>query len=325
MDENKNLSDEKIDEIALQGAFNDYYKKKMGKDYDPNQPNDLASTQPPSDSGQPTPVPVPPQKINVQSPENFQSKMSQETDPDLMMSYEMVELPSKGDFYVDKLDKVKIEYLTSRDEDILTTPSLIEDGTIMDVLFERKIKTPNVNASNLLSGDRNAISLFLRASSYGYDYEVQVTDPRSGKPFNTVVDLGKLKYKEGLEQPDSNQEFSVDLPMRKKTIKFKLLTSGEEKYIYDNAEARKDAYNLETTEYNTLKLIGHVTEVNGNRDKLYIQKFIDVMPALDALTIRRKVLDVTPDVDMNYEFKTNDGYKFKAPLAVGIDFFFPSL
>jgi hypothetical protein len=49
------------------------------------------------------------------------------------------------------------------------------------------------------------------------------------------------------------------------------------------------------------------------------------MPAGDALKLRRKILDVTPDLDLLYEFSTSDGYKFKTPLIMGIDFFFPSL
>ena len=48
------------------------------------------------------------------------------------------------------------------------------------------------------------------------------------------------------------------------------------------------------------------------------------MPALDAFTVRRKILDVSPDVDMSYEFTAKDGYKFKTQLTIGVDFFFPN-
>ena len=59
-------------------------------------------------------------------------------------------------------------------------------------------------------------------------------------------------------------------------------------------------------------------------DRTYIDKFVDAMPALDAYAIRRKIIDVAPDVDMAYEFKTKDGYTFEANLTIGLDFFFPS-
>lgn len=270
---------------------------------------------------QPTNIVTPQQQFNSQ---DFESTMNKETDPDLMMSYELVKLPSKGLYYNNKISEVSVEYMTSKDEDLLTTPSLIENGTVLDVLLQRKIKTNGVVPNDLLTGDRNAIILFLRSSSYGSDYNVQVPDPRTNIVFKTNVDLLKLKYKKISDTPDEYGYFTVELPMRKKTVKFRLLTSGEESIISEKAEALKEAYNQEYSEYSTLKLKSHVISINDNNDRTYINKFIDVMPALDALTIRRKILDVSPDVDMDYEFTAKDGYKFNAQLSVGIDFFFPN-
>jgi len=258
------------------------------------------------------------------NPESFENAMTKETDPDLMTSYEIVKLPSNGLFYKDGLSEVEIEYMTSRDEDLLTTPSLIENGTVIDTLLKRKIKTKGVKPDNLLMGDRSALILFLRTSSYGVEYKVNVTDPRTGNSFKAVVDLSKLEYKEGSESPDENGYFNVFLPMRKKNVRFKLLTVGEDNAIYKKAEALMEAYNEEFSQYSTLKLKSHVVSIEGNTDRSYIDRFIDVMPALDALTIRKKIVDVSPDIDMSYEFMAKDGYKFKANLTLGVDFFFPS-
>ncbi len=275
-----------------------------------------------------TPVPaVAPQNIPEQpkfNQEDFQNAMQKEIDPDLMMSYEVVKLPSKGKFYPSKISEVNIEYMTSKDEDLLTTPSLIENGTVLDILLKRKLKTKGINPDDLLAGDRNAIILFLRSSSYGPEYNVQVPDPRTNVLFKTNVNLLKLKYKKVSEQPDADGYFNVKIPMRKKEVRFKLLTSGEETMLFNQSEAHKEAMSLEFSEYSTSKLKAHIISINGKTDRTYISKFVDVMPALDALTIRRKILDVSPDVDMDYEFKTKDGYKFNAQLSVGIDFFFPS-
>ena len=277
----------------------------------------------------PTPTPIPEAKSNsipssAFNPEDYQNAMSRETDPDLMTSYEIVKLPSQGLFYKHGILEVNVEYMTSKDEDLLTTPSLIENGTVLDILLRRKIKTKGINADELLAGDRNAIILFLRSSSYGSTYTVQVPDPRTNVVFKTDVDLLKLRYKKMTEQPDAEGLFNIKLPMRKKTVKFKLLTAGEETMLFNQAEAHKEAFGQEFSEFSTLKLKSHVVSIEGKTDRSYIGKFIDAMPALDALTIRRKIIDVSPDVDMEYEFKTKDGYKFKAQLSVGIDFFFPS-
>ena len=285
-------------------------------DTNPQQPN-------------PTPTPMPEAKSSsipssAFNPEDYQNAMSRETDPDLMTSYEIVKLPSQGLFYKHGISEVNVEYMTSKDEDLLTTPSLIENGTVLDILLRRKIKTKGINADELLAGDRNAIILFLRSSSYGSTYTVQVPDPRTNVVFKTDVDLLKLRYKKMTEQPDAEGLFNIKLPMRKKTVKFKLLTAGEETMLFNQAEAHKEAFGQEFSEFSTLKLKSHVVSIEGKTDRSYIGKFIDAMPALDALTIRRKIIDVSPDVDMEYEFKTKDGYKFKAQLSVGIDFFFPS-
>jgi len=258
------------------------------------------------------------------NPQEFEAAMSKETDPDLMTSYETVKLPSGGRFYSHGISEVSVEYMTSKDEDLLTTPSLIESGTVLDILLKRKIKTKGIVVEDLLAGDRNAIILFLRSSSYGSDYTVQVSDPRTGVPFTTKVDLMKLRYKEVTELPDENGHFIVELPMRKKIVKLRLLSSGEDNKIFKKAEALKEAYNLDYNEYSTLRLKSSVVSIGEKTDRSYIDKFIDAMPALDAFTIRRRLLEVSPDVNMEYEFTAKDGYTFIANLSVGIDFFFPS-
>lgn len=258
------------------------------------------------------------------NPQEFEKTMTSETDPDLMTSYEIVKLPSKGLFYPSRISEVNVEYMTSKDEDLLTTPSLIENGTVLDILLKRKIKTAGITPDELLAGDRNAIILFLRSSSYGSEYNVQVPDPRTNAIFKTTVNLLKLRYKEVKELPDANGHFTVQLPMRKKTVVFRLLTSGEDNQLFKKAEAFKDAYSEEFSQYSTMKLKAHVISIGDRADRTYVDKFIDAMPALDAMTIRRKIMDVSPDVDMDYEFIAKDGYKFNATLSVGIDFFFPS-
>jgi len=298
---------------SLSDALNKYSEKKTKTTKNEESDNVVSSK-------------IPDSPINSKNfhENDIETTLTKETDPDLMIAYESIELPSKGHFYSHGISEVDVEYMTSRDEDLLTTPSLIENGTVLDILLKRKIKTKNIEPSKLLSGDRSAIILFLRTSSYGTDYTVEVTDPRNGNVFESVVDLSKLKYKEITELPDENGYFSVELPMRKKLVKFKLLNVGEDKEVFNKSESIKEAYGDEHNQYNTLKIKSQIISIDGKTDKTYISKFVDAMPALDSYTIRRKILDVNPDVDMEYEFKTNDGHKFKSRLTLGIDFFFPN-
>ena len=261
---------------------------------------------------------------NASLPSEYES-ITKETDPDLLMSYELVQLPSKGVFYKNGISEVNVEYMTSKDEDLLTTPSLIDNGSVIDILLKRKVKTNGIQIENLLGGDRNAIILFLRTSSYGSNYTVIVNDPRTDIPFKETINLLNLKYKEVSEMPDELGQFTVQIPMRKKTVKFRLLTSGEENFLRKQADKIREAYGEDHSTFNTLRLKSSIVSINGNTDRNYIDKFVDVMPALDAVTIRRKILDVSPDVDMKYMFTAPDGYTFYANLEVGPDFFFPQI
>jgi hypothetical protein len=304
----------KEEELQPKESISDVLKK-----YKEKRNEGIIPTQPISNTNVISEIP----KASTFNPQEFEKTMMKETDPDLMTSYEIVKLPSKGLFYTNQINEVNVEYMTSKDEDLLTTPSLLESGMVLDMLLKRKIKSVNVNPEDLLPGDRNAIILFLRSSSYGNEYTVQVTDPRTGVPFKAIVDLLQLKYKEMKEIPDQYGYFTVELPMRKKIITIKLLTAGEETKLFKKSESIKEAYNEEYSQYNTLKLKAHIVAINEKSDRAYIDKFVDAMPALDAFTIRRKIIDISPDVDMSYEFIAKDGFKFKANLTVGIDFFFP--
>lgn len=272
--------------------------------------------------------------VNIQTNDNSDDKtkkeriveiLSKEVDPDLLMPHEIIKLPSKGLYYKDGISELEIEYLTAKDEELITTPSLIDNGSVLHKLLSRKIKTKGVNPSMLLPGDINACLLFLRISSYGHEYSVEVYDPRTGKPFKDKVNLHLLKFKEISELPNEQGHFNVYLPIKKKNVTFKLLTSGEEKYVVDNTNSQKELYGDDYVSLIEAKLKAHIVSIEGNNDRIYIDKFVNVLPAGDSLTLRKKISDVSPDIDMKYEFKAKDGYKFFATLNMGIDFFFPSI
>lgn len=326
---NKEIIDP-IEQKALKDAMENFYKnRQVGNDVNSviNPVNDLhgqsVTTQQPQ-TVVPTPQPV--KMTGFQNPEDFERTVYQQQaniDPNLTVGYEIIQFPSKGVFYPNKVSEIMVEYMTSKDEDILSTASLIENGTVLDILIKNKIKTPGINTDELLVGDRNAILLFLRASSYGEEYEVRVTDPRTGVPFNDKVNLTQLKAKTIAAIPDERGEFSYMLPVRKVLVKFKILNYREVNHVLKTSEAKQEAYGTTYSEFGSTKLKAEVVEVNGNRSKDYINQFIDALPAKDTSLLKQKVVEATPDVDMNYEFSASDGYKFKAKVSVGVDFFFP--
>ena len=69
---------------------------------------------------------------------------------------EMVELPSKGYFYFDghplSSGKVEVKYMTAKEEDILTSQNLIQQGVVIDKLMQSLIvdKSTSVRFLNFL-------------------------------------------------------------------------------------------------------------------------------------------------------------------------------
>lgn len=144
-------------------------------------------------------------------------------------AYDIIPLPSNGECYKNKVGRIPVSYLTAYDENLITSPNLYRDGLVIDLLLKNKIKDKSINIDNLVSGDVDAIILFLRATSYGTDFPVSVTDPKTGEKIETVIDLSDIKTKEFKLKGDENGYFEFKLPKSGKLVKFKYLTRKEEK------------------------------------------------------------------------------------------------
>jgi hypothetical protein len=188
--------------------------------------------------------------------------------------FDVIELPSKGLLYPGKNNTAKVQYLTAADENILTSPNLIKNGKVLDILLDRKVKDSPVPVKDMLVGDRNAIMIWLRATGYGEMYPVKLTDPTSGEDFDYEVDLNELKSKPLTAEPDENGLFTFELPRSKKTIKFKLLTVGDEQSIIKKSELRDKKMKSQISNTLTYRLETQIQSIDGNTDKNQISQFL---------------------------------------------------
>lgn len=143
-------------------------------------------------------------------------------------AYDIIPLPSNGECYDKKIGRLPVAYLTAYDENLITSPNLYRDGLVIDLLLKNKVKDKSINVDSLVSGDVDAIVLFLRATSYGTEFPISVTDPKTGQNIETVVDLSTIKTKEFKLKGDDNGHFEYKLPKSGKMVKFKYLTRKEE-------------------------------------------------------------------------------------------------
>lgn len=169
---------------------------------------------------------------NVVNEENVTVKTTYET-PRLSsnIQYDTIPLPSKGQCYKNKIDKIPVAYLTANDENLIVSPNLYKDGLFIDYLLASKIMTNKISADEMLPGDRDAIVLWLRASGYGPIFPVQVTDPESGEQFEADADLTQIKYKPFNLKSDENGYFDFKLPKSGDDIKFRFLTYSDIKEL----------------------------------------------------------------------------------------------
>ena len=157
--------------------------------------------------------------------------MFNEATSDSFAQYDVIQLPSNGQCYKNKMDRVPVAYLTAYDENIITSPNLYKDGLVIDFLLKNKIVNKEINPDDLVSGDVDAITLFLRATSYGPEFPIVVRDPETGEQIDTVVDLTTLKPRDFKLVGDENGWFEFETPLKKDKIKFRYLTRKQEKQL----------------------------------------------------------------------------------------------
>lgn len=259
-----------------------------------------------------------------------QSIPQQFIDNEFAVPTEEIELPSKGIFYPNGKSTVKVRYLTAEEDDVLFSPELIKSGRVLDALLQIAVIDKDLNPDDMIVGDRNAVLIHLRRTGIGEEYKPgKMTCPSCSEEYEPVVDLNELKLKFLETKPDSNGEYDFLFPIMKKNIKFRLLNGKDENKIAKATQTTKKGNS--NTSYKVSKSVTEkyrlqIMEVEGNRDKLYISKFISSMPMRDSLVFREYTKLISPGVDFNYKFEcSNCGHIYEDDVPMTYKLFYPDL
>jgi hypothetical protein len=160
--------------------------------------------------------------------------------------------------------------------------------------------------------------------AFGPDYQIMVKDNITGEEIETNIDLSKIQIKEIDESLLNRQnEYDFVLPVSKTPIKFKLLTHGDELAINKDVEATEKITkqgNEITTRYRRI-----IIEVNGNREVGHISNFVtNQLLAGDSRGLRKYMKEITPDLDLTYDFTHSDGESEALRIPFGLNFFYPA-
>lgn len=214
--------------------------------------------------------------------------------------YDIVKLPSKGQCYKHKKDCVKVAYLTAYDENMILSPNLYKDGTFLDYLLEKKVIDADINPNELVQGDRDAIIIWLRATGYGVEYPIVVTDDVTRKEFETTVNLSEINYKPFNLKGDDNGHFTFTMPQTGDIIKFRYLT-------------QEDTKRLQKMKESDSKKIGVVRLRQYTSDMIDLIEDNDLISKDAKLKIKSATSSVLDEINKNYD--SNNDFSFSHELT----------
>lgn len=173
------------------------------------------------------------------------------------VQYDVLPLPSKGQCYSKnsplRCGRIPVAYLTAADENIIASPNVYRDGKLLDIILDRKILDKRINVNDLCSGDRDAIILWLRGTSYGEDFPISATNPETGKQYNVTISLSQFDYKKFELEGDENGLFDFETN-NGDLIKFKFFTNNDEEQL-------KKTITSQITNINKFDIIREITEI----------------------------------------------------------------
>ena len=254
---------------------------------------------------------------------------------DFVNPTEHVALPSGGRFYDEDhplhgQDTVEIRFMTAKDEDILTSQSLLRNGTALEKLMQNILVDKRINPSSLLIGDRSAILIAARATGYGNTYKTKVTCPSCGETSNVSFDVTNFETFEGDEDAQkelgvkvtADNTYTVKLPLTTVTAEFRLLTGADEMAISKNLQKKRNADILDGS-FST-QFTRAIISLNTETDRNIIQQFALMMPAADSRQLRAAIRSVTPNLDLTQDFECPEcGYGQEMEVPITADFFWP--
>ena len=247
---------------------------------------------------------------------------------------ELVDLPSEGKFYptghpLHAQDHIEIRQMTAKEEDILTSRSLLKKGVALERVISNIIVNKAIDPDSLLIGDRNAVIVAARVSAYGNDYSTQITCPSCGEvqkygfDLNSATIYGGEHAAEYGASPQENGTFLTELPRTKLKINFKLLVGYDEKNYVNGLEHDKKKKN-EPDHNVTRHLSSIIVSVNGNTTGEAIKYVVENMPSHDARHLRNAYRVATPNVDLTQHFECSGcDYEQEMEVPLTADFFWP--
>lgn len=252
-------------------------------------------------------------------------------DEDYIPPAASVKLPSRGLVYppdspLFNLESIDIKPVTAKEENILSSATLIKNGTVLSVLLKACITNRRIDPEQMLVGDRNAVLTAIRISAYGPTYFARVMCPECHDERDHEFDLSRLRLKTLDDMPIGgvgNNEFSFKLPSNGHEVRFKLMDAQTASRLEKDQDGLRKKTGQEQNV--TLRLQAQVISINGVSDPAKLARLIEGLLARDARALRLYMDEMAPEVDMVQDYSCKScGKETEVDIPLGTEFFWPS-
>ena len=238
-------------------------------------------------------------------------------------------LPSKGTLYPEGhplcgQETIEIRQMTTAEEDILSNPALLKNGTAIDKFLERILVDNKLGPQDLLVGDKNAVLIQARIDGYGPEYKTKVVCPACMEKQTCDFDLTECYHETEVEIPEivtvtDRGTFVVTLD-NGWDVEFRAM-NGEDETSLSKLVANKKKAGLAATpvqdQLNTL-----IVSISGHTDKSTISQAVQHMTGKQSRLVREVYKKVIPNVELRSELSCGScGATTEMEVPLTADFF----
>lgn len=283
-------------------------------------------------------VPVTPETMGMpQMPPHMASNPQTQANPlTFVAPTEFVELPSGGRFYepnhpLHGQEVIEVRHMTAKEEDILTSQSLLKKGVALDRFLQSLIVDKRIRTDDLLVGDKNAVLVNARINGYGADYATGVTCPNCSANTKHQFDLNEKTVQTGTEYLDELENIqvnsdrgtvSITLPVTGWQFECRPMTGADEKALTKSVEARRKRKLSEDMLSQQITMF--TVAISGVTDRGQITQAVQSLPARDSRHLRQTYQKLMPNLDLTQVFECSEcGHVGDMEVPFTTDFFWP--
>lgn len=237
---------------------------------------------------------IKPQKNDIKYDKDLSYPDFDPRDVPSYVQYDIIPLPSKGECYAHKKTHLPVAYLTTSDENLITSRNLYNSGSMIDIILERKILDKSIRVSDLCKGDRDALAIWLRATAYGPNYPVVVN--YEGEEIEATIDLNDINYLDFNLKGDENGWFEYTI-QNGDVLKYKILSYKEEQELFEK--------NIHVTELiNRHTILTNIDKTSTLIETLNQDEKEEIIETLDVIKEWVNNFDVDKDELQNETYMT---------------------